>query len=251
MFSPSRAASTAVVPSGAITGTRSGRPGRSDGALGARRARHLRLPADGELCLSPVTGLQPHQPARPPPARRHVHRVHGQDGAGARGRPDRGVRRAAPAVPRPPRRRAGGRRRPTRPGPRVPGGGRGADARVPPLSDVVVVLALGGMLAVAFRHPRGRVEAAVGAVCAAATLATGLLTLDQAHAEIDRLAPVVAFLVTILVVSDVCARAGVFAAAADRVGRWSGGSAVRLFTACSCSPPSSPPLSAWTRPWCC
>jgi arsenical pump membrane protein len=101
---------------------------------------------------------------------------------------------------------------------------------VPPLSDVVVVMALGGMLAVAFRHPRGRVEVAVGAVCAAATLATGLLTLDQARAEVDRLAPVVAFLVTILVVSDVCARAGLFAAAADRVGRWSGGSAVRLFT---------------------
>ena len=40
----------------------------------------------------------------------------------------------------------------------------------------------------------------------------------------------VAFLVTILVVSDVCARAGVFEAAAQRVGRWSGGSAVRLFT---------------------
>jgi arsenical pump membrane protein len=101
---------------------------------------------------------------------------------------------------------------------------------VPPASDVVVVLALGGMLVVAFGHPRGRVEVAVGVVCAAATLATGLLTLDQARAAVDRLAPVVAFLVTILVVSDVCARAGLFDAAARRVGRWSRGSAVRLFT---------------------
>jgi arsenical pump membrane protein len=101
---------------------------------------------------------------------------------------------------------------------------------VPPPADVVVVLALGGMIAVAFGHPRGRVEAAVGVVCAGATLATGLLTLDQARDAVDHLAPVVAFLVTILVVSDVCARAGLFEVAAQWVGRWSGDSAVRLFT---------------------
>jgi arsenical pump membrane protein len=101
---------------------------------------------------------------------------------------------------------------------------------VPPLSDVVVVVTLAGMLAVAFGHPRGRVEASVGVLCAAVTLATGLLTLDDARDAVDHLAPVVAFLVTILVVSDVCARAGVFTAAAQRVGRWSGDSAARLFT---------------------
>ena len=101
---------------------------------------------------------------------------------------------------------------------------------MPPLSDVVVVVALAGMLAVAFGHPRGRVEASVGVLCAAVTLATGLLTLDDARDAVDHLAPVVAFLVTILVVSDVCARAGVFTAAAQRVGRWSGDSAARLFT---------------------
>jgi arsenical pump membrane protein len=98
------------------------------------------------------------------------------------------------------------------------------------VSDVIVVLALAGMLAVAFGHPRGRVEVGVGAVCAGATLATGLLSLDEARSAVDHLAPVVAFLVTILVVSDVCARAGVFDAAAQRVGRWSRGSALRLFT---------------------
>ena len=101
---------------------------------------------------------------------------------------------------------------------------------MPPTADIVVVLALGGMLAVAFGHPRGRVEAAAGVVCAGATLATGLLTLDQARDAIDHLAPVVAFLVTILVVADVCARAGLFEVAAQWVGRWSGESAVRLFT---------------------
>jgi arsenical pump membrane protein len=101
---------------------------------------------------------------------------------------------------------------------------------VPPLADVVAVAALMGMLAVGFGHPRGRVEAGVAVLCATATLATGLLSYDKARDAVDQLAPVVAFLVTILVVSDVCARAGVFAAAAQRVGRWSGDSAARLFT---------------------
>lgn len=101
---------------------------------------------------------------------------------------------------------------------------------MPPVSDVVVVVALAGMLAVGFGHPRGRVEAGVGVLCAGATLATGLLTYDGARDVAAHLAPVVAFLVTVLVVSDVCARAGVFTAAAQRVGRWSGESAVRLFT---------------------
>ena len=101
---------------------------------------------------------------------------------------------------------------------------------MPPLSDVVVVLALAGMLAVAFRHPSGRVEALVGLGCAGVTLATGLLTSSEVRAAVTDLAPVVAFLVTILVVSEVCARAGVFTAAAQRVGRWSGGRPALLFT---------------------
>ena len=101
---------------------------------------------------------------------------------------------------------------------------------MPPPSDVVVVLALGGMLAVAFVHPSGRVEALVGLACACITLATGLLTAAEVRASLTSLAPVVAFLVTILVVSDVCARAGLFAAAAQRVGRWSGGKPALLFT---------------------
>jgi len=101
---------------------------------------------------------------------------------------------------------------------------------VPWLPDVVAVLALAGMLAVAFRHPRGRVEAGVGVLSAAVTMATGLRTTHEAWTAVRDLAPVVAFLVTILVVSEVCARAGVFEAAAQRVGRWSAGRTVRLFT---------------------
>jgi arsenical pump membrane protein len=101
---------------------------------------------------------------------------------------------------------------------------------VPPPSDVVVVLALAGMLAVAFAHPRGWVEAGAALVCVGATLASGLVTTRQAGTAVRHLAPVVAFLVTILVVSEVCARAGVFEAAAQRVARWGGGAAVGLFT---------------------
>ena len=101
---------------------------------------------------------------------------------------------------------------------------------MPPVSDVVVVLALVAMLAVAFGHPRGGIEAATGVVCAAAAMATGLLSRAEARSAVEQLAPVVAFLVTILVVSDVCARAGVFRAAAQRVSRWSAGRATRLFT---------------------
>ena len=70
---------------------------------------------------------------------------------------------------------------------------------MPPPSDVVVVLALAGMLAVAFVHPSGRVEALVGLTCACATVATGLLTSAEVRAAVTDLAPVVAFLVTILV----------------------------------------------------
>ena len=98
------------------------------------------------------------------------------------------------------------------------------------MSDVVVVLALVAMLAAAFGHPRGRVEAAARVLGATATMATGLLTWGEARTAVAQLAPVVAFLVTILVVSDVCARAGVFTAAAQRVSRWSAGRATRLFT---------------------
>jgi arsenical pump membrane protein len=94
----------------------------------------------------------------------------------------------------------------------------------------VVVLALVGMLVVAFAHPRGWIEAGVAAGCAGATLATGLITASQAGTAVRHLAPVVAFLVTILIVSEVCARAGVFEAAAQRVARWGGASAVGLFT---------------------
>jgi arsenical pump membrane protein len=85
---------------------------------------------------------------------------------------------------------------------------------VPPLTDIVPVAALLALLVTAYAHPRGRVELLVGVVAAGATLAVGGLDVDEVGTVLADLAPVVVFLATILVVADVCARAGVFAAAA-------------------------------------
>ena len=62
----------------------------------------------------------------------------------------------------------------------------------------------------------------------AVVLATGLVGRDDVEDTLRDLSPVVVFLVTILVVSDVCARAGLFAAAARLVGRASRGRPSRL-----------------------
>ena len=59
-------------------------------------------------------------------------------------------------------------------------------------------------------------------------LATGLVGLAALEDTVRELLPVVVFLVTILVVSDVCARAGLFAAAARLVGGASRGRPDRL-----------------------
>ncbi|WP_221633930.1 SLC13 family permease [Nocardioides luti] len=99
---------------------------------------------------------------------------------------------------------------------------------MPPLVDAVPVVALLVLLATAYRHPSGRVEALVAVVTAAATLATGIVSRDETEAAVRHLAPVVVFLATILVVADVCARAGLFRAAAQVVRDVSHGRADRL-----------------------
>lgn len=99
---------------------------------------------------------------------------------------------------------------------------------MPPLVDLVPLVALLALLATAYRHPRARTEALIALAAAAATMATGIIDLDEGFAAVRDLAPVVAFLATILVVADVCARAGLFAAAARVVRRSSHGSPVRL-----------------------
>ncbi|GAA4380586.1 SLC13 family permease [Nocardioides caricicola] len=99
-----------------------------------------------------------------------------------------------------------------------------------PALDLVPAAALLALLVTAYLHPRGRVEAAVGLTAAAATLATGILGWADVRDTLEHLGPVVLFLVTILVVADVCGRAGLFTAAASRVRDAAHGRPVRLFT---------------------
>ncbi|GAB3772640.1 arsenical pump membrane protein [Nocardioides ginsengisegetis] len=99
---------------------------------------------------------------------------------------------------------------------------------MPPLADLVPIAALLVLLATAYRHPSGRVEALIAVAMSAVTLASGTLSLDEAWATVCYLGPVVAFLATILVVADVCARAGLFRAAAQVVRDGSRGRSVRL-----------------------
>ena len=101
---------------------------------------------------------------------------------------------------------------------------------MPPLVDVVPVGALLVLLATAYAHPRGRVEALVGRLAAAATIATGIVGWDLVRGAVADLAPVVLFLATILVVADVCARAGLFEAAAHLVRSSARGRSRRLLT---------------------
>ncbi|GAB7005173.1 arsenic transporter [Nocardioides sp. AN3] len=99
----------------------------------------------------------------------------------------------------------------------------------PSVADVSGVIALGSLLVVAHRHPRPRLEALAALAATALVLLTGLISTDAAWEAVRPLLPVVAFLITILVVADVCARAGVFDAGAALVRRHSRGRPVSLF----------------------
>ncbi|MEO5852790.1 MAG: SLC13 family permease [Nocardioides sp.] len=105
---------------------------------------------------------------------------------------------------------------------------------MPPLAvgpvEVVPVVALLVLLVTAIRHPSGRVEAVVAVLAGAATLATGLLSGGDAEAVVRHLGPVIGFLMTILVVGEVCSRAGVFSYAGHLVARASRGRSVALMS---------------------
>lgn len=88
-----------------------------------------------------------------------------------------------------------------------------------PLIDLVVVVALAVMLATAFVHPPAWVEVLVGLIAAGVVLATGAVDVSGAADAVRLLLPVVAFLAGILVVAEMCAVEGVFAAVGDRVAR--------------------------------
>jgi len=86
------------------------------------------------------------------------------------------------------------------------------------VADGVALACLAVLLLTATLHLPWRREAVVAVVATAVVLTTGLVDRDALEATVRELLPVVLFLVTILVVSDVCARAGLFAAAARLVG---------------------------------
>ncbi|WP_205471340.1 SLC13 family permease [Nocardioides sp. SYSU D00038] len=87
------------------------------------------------------------------------------------------------------------------------------------VGNAVAVLALGALLATAWRHPSWRTEVAVSVLAAGSVVAVGLVDLGAAGTTVADLLPVVAFLVAILVVGEVCAAVGLFVAVADRVRR--------------------------------
>ncbi len=96
------------------------------------------------------------------------------------------------------------------------------------LADAVALTVLLALLVTAILHLPWRQEAAVAVLATVVVLATGLVSREELADTVRALFPVVVFLVTILVVSDVCARAGLFAAAARVVGRASRGRPDRL-----------------------
>ncbi|GAA4679666.1 SLC13 family permease [Nocardioides nanhaiensis] len=97
------------------------------------------------------------------------------------------------------------------------------------LREAVPVVALLALLAVAYAHPRRRVEAGVSVGAAALALSVGLLGTEEAWTAVRDLLAVAGFLAAILVVSQVCERAGLFAVAAAALTR-GGAGPVRLFT---------------------
>lgn len=98
------------------------------------------------------------------------------------------------------------------------------------LANAVPLVALAVLLAVAYAHPPWWVEAGAAVVASIATLATSALDGHGARVEIQRLGPVVAFLVAILVVADSCRANGVFDAVGARLRRLSGGGRLLLVT---------------------
>ena len=96
------------------------------------------------------------------------------------------------------------------------------------LVDVTAVLALVLLLVVAFAHPRGRVEAGAGLAGAGLMVAIGAVSLHGARDAVAELFPVVAFLAAILVVAELCAAEGVFAAVGALVARSARGDAQRM-----------------------
>ncbi|WP_255947263.1 SLC13 family permease [Streptomyces odontomachi] len=91
------------------------------------------------------------------------------------------------------------------------------DATLEALSVVLLLAVLAG----AVLRPFGLPEAAVAVPAAVIVLVTGALPLDDARAEVARLAPVVGFLAAVLVLARLCDDEGLFTWCGRVMARWS------------------------------
>jgi arsenical pump membrane protein len=92
----------------------------------------------------------------------------------------------------------------------------------------LALLALALVLGFAMFRPRGWPEAVAAVPTAALLIATGVVTWDDALAEVNRLLPVVGFLAAVLVLAKLCDDEGLFHAAGVAMARRSGGEPRRL-----------------------
>ena len=92
----------------------------------------------------------------------------------------------------------------------------------------LALLALAVVLLFAIVRPHGWPEAVVAIPAAALLIASGVIPMDEAAAEVNRLLPVVGFLAAILVLARLCDDEGLFHAAGVAMARISAGRPKRL-----------------------
>lgn len=97
-----------------------------------------------------------------------------------------------------------------------------------PIAEVLAVVLLLAVLAFAVVRPRGLPEAVAALPAAVVVLATGGIGVEHALRESARLLPVVGFLAAVLVLSELCARDGLFEWAGQWMARRSRGRPKRL-----------------------